>query len=60
MGYDGFHRMRSGFDRAMVSEGRSKENLFELVVDAGCGTGLSGEVVSVLSYVLIIKSNVFF
>jgi len=49
LGYDGFHRMRSGFDRAMVLDGRSKENLFDLVVDAGCGTGLSGEVVSVLS-----------
>ena len=58
LGYDGFHRMRGGFDRAMVLDGRSKENLFELVVDAGCGTGLSGEVVSVLSYVLMIKSNV--
>ena len=42
--------MRGGFDRAMVLEGRMEENQFELVVDAGCGTGLSGEVVSVLSH----------
>lgn len=45
LGYDGFHRMRRGFDRAMLSEGKSAEK-FALVLDAGCGTGLAGEVVS--------------
>ncbi|KAL9191055.1 hypothetical protein ACHAXT_000761 [Thalassiosira profunda] len=42
LGYDGFHRMRRGFDRAMASEGMSSKK-FPLVVDAGCGTGLAGD-----------------
>jgi predicted TPR repeat methyltransferase len=39
--------MRSGFDRAMQQEKGvdSDKILFPLVVDAGCGTGLAGEVV---------------
>ena len=45
LGYNAFDRMRQGFDRAMVSEELS-EKVFPLVLDAGCGTGLAGEVVS--------------
>jgi hypothetical protein len=47
LGYNGFQRMRGGFDRAMKAEGRRSDRKFKLVVDAGCGTGLAGEVVSV-------------
>lgn len=52
LSYNGFHRMRRGFDRAMVSEGHSDKN-FALVVDAGCGTGLAGEVFRNISQTLI-------
>ena len=41
LGYNAFTRMRAGFDRAMSLEGREK-NMFQLVIDAGCGTGLAG------------------
>ncbi|KAL7549878.1 hypothetical protein ACHAWF_013135 [Thalassiosira exigua] len=52
LGYNGFHRMRSGFDRAMASEGLSDKK-FPLVVDAGCGTGLAGEVFQNISQTTI-------
>jgi len=45
LGYNGFQRMREGFDRAMLAEGKG-DIQFPLVIDAGCGTGLAGEVVS--------------
>lgn len=47
--YNGFHRMRILFDHAMLQEGTKNKydkKMFPLVVDAGCGTGLAGEVVS--------------
>lgn len=40
LGYDGFQRLRRAFDKALA--GKTKRT-FELVVDAGCGTGLVGE-----------------
>jgi predicted TPR repeat methyltransferase len=40
LGYTGFERLRHGFDRAFAGEDIP---LFDLVVDAGCGTGLVGE-----------------
>lgn len=43
LGYDGFHRMRRIFDDAMKLEGRRADEAFDLVLDAGCGTGLAGE-----------------
>lgn len=39
LGYTGFERLRLGFDRAFSGKPPS----FDLVVDAGCGTGLVGE-----------------
>ena len=42
--YNGFHRMRRRFDHVMLTE-KDENHKFELVVDAGCGTGLAGEVV---------------
>ena len=39
LGYNGYERLRRGFDRAMGD----KIEPFPLVVDAGCGTGLVGE-----------------
>jgi len=40
LGYDGFERLRLVFDRVF---GESKVPIFEVVIDAGCGTGLAGE-----------------
>ncbi|KAK1734779.1 hypothetical protein QTG54_014652 [Skeletonema marinoi] len=42
LGYNAFHRMRRGFDRALAQENESTEKKFLKVVDAGCGTGLAG------------------
>jgi len=39
LGYTGYERLRRGFDRAFGG----RPPLFQLVVDAGCGTGLVGE-----------------
>jgi predicted TPR repeat methyltransferase len=41
LGYNGFERLRRGFDRAFG--GSDNIPTFSLVVDAGCGTGLVGE-----------------
>ena len=38
LGYDGYQRLRYGFDRAFG--GQDKVPMFDLVIDAGCGTGL--------------------
>jgi predicted TPR repeat methyltransferase len=51
LGYNGYSRLRFAFDKAMkygnaevTSETRStQEGKFEIVIDAGCGTGLVGE-----------------
>ena len=40
LGYDGFQRLRKAFDKALEGEVISS---FNIVVDAGCGTGLVGE-----------------
>jgi len=40
LGYDGFQRLRLVFDRVF---GESTVPTFEVVIDAGCGTGLAGE-----------------
>lgn len=39
LGYNGYQRLRRAFDRAF----QMKPPTFEVVVDAGCGTGLVGE-----------------
>jgi predicted TPR repeat methyltransferase len=44
--YTGFERLRRGFDRAIQMNGQQPEvsnQLFDTVMDAGCGTGLAGE-----------------
>ena len=41
LGYDGYERLRRGFDRAYGGE--DKVPRFQTVIDAGCGTGLVGE-----------------
>lgn len=41
LGYDGYARLRRGFDRAFG--GREAVPIFSSVIDAGCGTGLVGE-----------------
>jgi predicted TPR repeat methyltransferase len=41
--YNGFERLRRGFDRAMENVGPNVTKLFDTVLDAGCGTGLAGE-----------------
>lgn len=52
LGYTGYERLRRGFDRAFVKlaaaggsmgSPESPTPVFDLVVDAGCGTGLVGE-----------------
>ena len=53
LGYNAFDRMRRGFDRAMKSKGHGDRNSFPLVVDAGCGTGLAGEVFRNISQTLV-------
>ena len=47
LGYNGYERLRRGFNRAYGGE----ENVptFQVVVDAGCGTGLVGEQVRMTS-----------
>ena len=40
LGYNGFERLRRGFDRAF---GSSEIPQFDVVIDAGCGTGLAGD-----------------
>jgi predicted TPR repeat methyltransferase len=39
LGYTGYERLRRGFDRAFDD----KPPVFDIVIDAGCGTGLVGE-----------------
>jgi len=41
LGYDGYARLRRGFDRAFG--GQESVPTFSSVIDAGCGTGLVGE-----------------
>jgi predicted TPR repeat methyltransferase/Tfp pilus assembly protein PilF len=41
LGYNGFERLRRGFDRAFGE--RENVPTFKLTIDAGCGTGLVGE-----------------
>lgn len=43
--YNAFHRMRRLFDKALAKE-EAAGHKFELVLDAGCGTGLAGVEVS--------------
>jgi predicted TPR repeat methyltransferase len=49
LGYDGYARLRRGFDRAMQTDSMQ----FDKVLDAGCGTGLVGEQFRNISRVLI-------
>eukprot|EP00986_Skeletonema_menzelii_P015948 scaffold13101_cov120-Skeletonema_menzelii.AAC.1 len=42
LGYNAFHRMRRGFDRALAQENAAEGKKFRKVVDVGCGTGLAG------------------
>ena len=42
LGYNAFHRMRAGFDRALAQQNEQTGKIFTKVVDAGCGTGLAG------------------
>mmetsp|Transcript_19778 Transcript_19778/g.40166 ORF Transcript_19778/g.40166 Transcript_19778/m.40166 type:complete len:513 (-) Transcript_19778:652-2190(-) len=42
LGYNGFERLRRGFDRAFGSNSEDTP-YFDMVIDAGCGTGLAGE-----------------
>lgn len=42
LGYNGYERLRRGYDRFMTRLNRRNE-VVDLVVDAGCGTGLVGE-----------------
>ena len=42
LGYNAFHRMRRGFDRALSQENEATVKQFLTVIDAGCGTGLAG------------------
>jgi predicted TPR repeat methyltransferase len=44
LGYNGYERLRRGFDRAFG--GSQFVPTFPLVIDAGCGTGLVGKQVS--------------
>jgi predicted TPR repeat methyltransferase len=41
LNYNGFHRMRRKFDSVMLKE-KGENHKFNVVVDAGCGTGLAG------------------
>ena len=50
LGYDGYARLRRGFDRAFGGEANLPK--FDVVVDAGCGTGLVGEQVRILLFCL--------
>jgi predicted TPR repeat methyltransferase/tetratricopeptide (TPR) repeat protein len=46
LGYNGYERLRRGFDRAFLVNGDGEPPptmIFDRVVDAGCGTGLVGE-----------------
>ena len=45
LGYDGYERLRRGFDRALYHDTTTAAatRKFDLVLDAGCGTGLVGE-----------------
>ncbi|KAL3791603.1 hypothetical protein HJC23_012193 [Cyclotella cryptica] len=52
LNYNGFHRMRRRFDHVMLKE-KGENHKFQLVVDAGCGTGLAGEVFRNISDTLI-------
>ena len=49
LGYDGYQRLRRGFNRAFGGE--EKVPKFKLVVDAGCGTGLVGEQVRLITLI---------
>lgn len=50
LGYDGYERLRRAFDRGMkgvgvdtTSSSTTSSTMFDVVLDAGCGTGLVGE-----------------
>ena len=55
LGYTGYERLRRGFDRAFG--GQEKVPKFPLVIDAGCGTGLAGEQVSVVLFKALLLSK---
>jgi predicted TPR repeat methyltransferase len=50
--YTGFERLRRGFDRAFLLQNKTVPH-FDVVVDAGCGTGLVGEQFRNVSNILI-------
>ncbi|KAL7485585.1 hypothetical protein ACHAW6_011174 [Cyclotella cf. meneghiniana] len=52
LNYNGFHRMRRSFEPVVLKE-KGEKHKFQLVVDAGCGTGLAGEVFRNISHTLI-------
>jgi predicted TPR repeat methyltransferase len=41
LGYNGYAQLRSAFNKAFGGE--HKVPMFDVVIDAGCGTGLVGE-----------------
>jgi predicted TPR repeat methyltransferase len=51
--YDGFQRLRRAFNEAFDGEGEIGVPSFELVIDAGCGTGLVGEQFRNISHTLV-------
>ena len=61
LGYTGYERLRRAFDRALRGGGGDDDNddnkqkvpFFDLVVDAGCGTGLVGEQFRNVSHTLV-------
>ena len=68
LGYDGYERLRRGFDRALYHDtttaaAATATRKFDLVLDAGCGTGLVGEQVRLFcacakpSTVIFINTN---
>jgi predicted TPR repeat methyltransferase len=53
LNYNAFHRMRKGFDRALLQQHKATDKKFLKVVDAGCGTGLAGAEFRNISQTLI-------
>jgi len=43
LGYTGFQKLRLAFDAAFSNSNKKVPSKFDVVVDAGCGTGLVGE-----------------
>ena len=57
LGYHGYKKLRKAFGKAFGGE--EKVPMFDLVIDAGCGTGLVGEQVGAPTHAVLGYMDIF-